>query len=200
MTPAMRGLRTVADAPTVWFTGLSGAGKTTIARALAERLTVRGLANRILDGDELRATLSADLGFTRGDRTEQVRRAAHLSRILGDAGVIPLVALVSPIRADRDAARALHPPGRFLEIHVATPLSVCEVRDPKGLYRRARDGELSDMTGIGQSYEPPLAPELTLDGSVGSPDSGAAVIEAIITEAPAGSTTSPKGDRATETL
>jgi adenylyl-sulfate kinase len=157
-------LRTVPGAPTVWFTGLSGAGKTTIALALAARLTERELAHHILDGDELRATLSTDLGFSPADRTEQVRRVAHLARILGDAGVIPLVALVSPIRADRDAARALHAPSRFLEVHVATPLEVCEARDVKGLYRRARDGGLGDLTGVGQDYEAPLAPEVVLDG------------------------------------
>lgn len=164
MSGSSRPLRTSPGAPTVWFTGLSGAGKTTIARAVAVLLNERGLAHCLLDGDELRTTLSADLGFSPEDRTEQVRRTAHLARILGESGVIPLVALVSPIRADRDAARALHAPGRFLEVHVATPIEVCEQRDVKGLYRRAREGDLGDLTGIGQDYEAPLAPELVLDG------------------------------------
>ena len=158
-------LVTVPDAPTVWLTGLSGSGKTTITRALAARLADAGLAHALLDGDELRATISADLGFGREDRAEQVRRVGHLARILGDAGVIPLVALVSPFRADRDAVRDLHAPGRFLEIYVATPLDVCATRDIKGLYQQATDGTLTELTGIGQDYEPPISPELILDGS-----------------------------------
>jgi len=161
----------VADAPvpTVWFTGLSGAGKTTLARAVAALLVAEGRAAHVLDGDELRAGLSADLGFSLADRAEQVRRAGHVARILGDAGVVPLVALVSPVRADRDAVRALHGAGRFLEVHVATPLEVCETRDVKGLYARARAGEVAQMTGVAQGYEPPLAPELVLDASGDEP-------------------------------
>lgn len=165
------GLRTVPGAPTVWFTGLSGAGKTTIARAVAALLGDAGVAHTLLDGDELRATLSADLGFSREDRAEQVRRVSHLARILGDAGVVPLVALVSPFRADRDAVRALHDPGRFVEVHVATTLDMCAQRDVKGLYARsaARSaaGEDDLLTGVGQEYEAPERPELVLDGGGG---------------------------------
>ena len=164
--------RTVDGAPTVWFTGLSGAGKTTISRAVAELLTGAEIAHALLDGDELRATLSADLGFIREDRAEQVRRVGHLARILGDAGVIPLVALVSPFRADRDGVRALHTPGRFIEAHVATSLEVCAARDVKGLYARsesrAATGEEDLLTGIGQEYEAPKSPELVLDGGAGA--------------------------------
>jgi adenylyl-sulfate kinase len=152
-------------APTLWLTGLSGAGKTTIARAVAERLAAHGIASYVLDGDELRAGLSADLGFSVADRAEQVRRAGHVARILGDAGVIVLASLISPTRAERDALRASHPAGRFFEIHVATTLEVCESRDVKGLYARARAGQIPDFTGIDAPYEPPLAPELTLDGA-----------------------------------
>lgn len=180
MNADARTLRTVPEAPTVWFTGLSGAGKTTIARAVAALLTEQCMAHTVLDGDELRATLSADLGFSIEDRAEQVRRTAHLARILGDAGVIPLVALVSPVRADRDAARALHGPGRFLEIHVATPLEVCEQRDTKGLYAQARAGSVPDLTGIGQDYEAPSAPELTLDAGRGSAEALAARVAEIL--------------------
>lgn len=165
------GLRTVAGAPTVWFTGLSGAGKTTIARAVAGLLADEGVAHTLLDGDALRATISADLGFSREDRAEQVRRVGHLARILGDAGVVPLVALVSPFRADRDAVRSLHDPGQFVEVHVATPIEVCAQRDVKGLYARsaARSaaGEDDLLTGVGQEYEAPERPELVLDGGGG---------------------------------
>jgi len=160
--PLSTGLATVTGAPTVWFTGLSGAGKTTLARAVAHGLTTEGLAHAVLDGDEVRQTLSADLGFSPEDRAEQVRRVGHLARILGEAGVIPLVALVSPFRADRDRVRALHEPQRFLEIHVDTPLTVCAERDVKGLYAQARRGEVESLTGVGQSYEAPLQPELTV--------------------------------------
>jgi adenylyl-sulfate kinase len=149
----------------VWFTGLSGAGKTTLARAVAALLVSEGRAAHVLDGDELRAGLSADLGISLADRAEQVRRAGLVARILGDAGVVPLVALVSPVRADRDAVRALHGAGRFLEVHVATPLEVCEARDVKGLYARARAGEVAQMTGVAQGYEAPTSPEAVVDGS-----------------------------------
>ena len=176
------GLRTISGAPTVWFTGLSGAGKTTIARAAAQLLTEIGVAHTLLDGDELRATLSADLGFTREDRAEQARRVGHLARILGDAGVIPLVALVSPFRSDRDAVRALHAQGRFIEIHVETSLDVCAQRDVKGLYARAASrsaaGEDEPLTGVGQAYEAPTDPELVLDG--GSRTSVAALAKQVV--------------------
>jgi len=152
-------------APTVWLTGLSGAGKSTIAEASAAALRAEGVRVHVLDGDELRAGLSADLGFTLSDRAEQVRRAGHVARILGDAGVVALAALISPTRTERDAVRALHPAGRFLEVHVATSLQVCEARDVKGLYARARAGAIPEFTGIDSPYEPPIEPELVLDGS-----------------------------------
>jgi len=157
------------SAPTVWLTGLSGAGKSTIARAAAAELVRGGTAVHVLDGDELRAGLSADLGYSLEDRAEQVRRAGHVARILGDAGVVVLAALISPTRAEREAVRAMHPEGRFIEVHVATALEVCEDRDVKGLYARARAGEISDFTGIDSPYEPPEAPDLVLDGA-GSPE------------------------------
>lgn len=158
----------MARAPTVWFTGLSGAGKTTIARAVAVRLAGAGLAHAVLDGDDLRTTLSSDLGFSRADRAEQVRRVGHLAQILGDAGVIPLVALVSPFRADRDAVRLIHSSERFIEVYVATPLEVCSGRDAKGLYARSAAGSLRDLTGVAQPYEPPTSPDLVLNCSSSS--------------------------------
>jgi adenylylsulfate kinase len=162
------------------MTGLSGAGKTTIARAVASALEERGLPVHVLDGDELRAGLSADLGFSLEDRAEQVRRTGHVARILGAAGVVAMAALVSPTRAERDAVRALHPDGRFLEVHVATSLDVCETRDVKGLYARARAGEIADLTGVGSVYEPPLAPEVTLDGAASLDAQVARLLEAVL--------------------
>ena len=153
------------SAPTVWLTGLSGAGKSTIARAAAAELNRGGTATHVLDGDDLRAGLSADLGYSLEDRAEQVRRAGHIARILGDAGVVALAALISPTRAEREAVRAMHPEGRFIEVHVATAIEVCEERDVKGLYARARAGEIPDFTGIASPYEAPVAPELVLDGA-----------------------------------
>jgi adenylyl-sulfate kinase len=167
-------------APTVWMTGLSGAGKTTIARGAVAQLEARGIAAHVLDGDELRTGISADLGFSLADRAEQVRRTGHVARILGDAGVVAIAALVSPTRAERDGVRALHPAGRFLEVHVATALDVCEARDVKGLYARARAGELADLTGVGSVYEPPEAPELHLDGAGELPVQVDVLVQAVL--------------------
>jgi adenylyl-sulfate kinase len=150
------------SAPTVWLTGLSGAGKSTIARAAAAELAQGGTPAYVLDGDELRAGLSADLGFSLEDRAEQVRRAGNVARILGDAGVVALAALISPTRTERAAVRAMHPEGRFIEVHVATTLENCERRDVKGLYARARAGEIKNFTGVDSPYEPPTHPELVL--------------------------------------
>jgi adenylyl-sulfate kinase len=139
----------------LWFTGLSGAGKTTLARGVEAALWGRGRDVRLLDGDELRRTLSADLGFSRADRDENVRRIAALARREADAGQWVIVAAISPYVAQRLAARRSCQPHFFVEIHVATPLTVCEARDPKGLYARARRGELPGFTGIDDPYEPP---------------------------------------------
>jgi adenylyl-sulfate kinase len=149
---------------TVWMTGLPGSGKSTVANGVEASLLESGRSVYILDGDNLRHGLNGDLGFSAADRAENVRRTAEVSALLADAGVVVLVALVSPYRADRDAARAVHAARGlpFLEVHVATPLEECERRDPKGLYARARAGEISGLTGVDDPYEPPLAAEVVV--------------------------------------
>lgn len=150
-------------APVLWLTGLSGAGKSTIAQATCQALRQLGRAATVLDGDDLRRGLTRDLGFSEADRAENVRRAAEVARLMADAGFIVIVALISPFREDRARARALFEEGRFFEIHIDTALSVAEARDPKGLYRRARQGLLPAFTGISSPYEAPLAPALRID-------------------------------------
>jgi bifunctional enzyme CysN/CysC len=160
---------------TVWLTGLSGSGKSTIAMALERALVEAGRAAYVLDGDNVRHGLNADLGFSAEDRAENVRRVGHVAALFADAGVVAIVPVISPYRAGRDAVRAVHA-GRglpFVEVWVATPLAVCEARDTKGLYARARAGEITGMTGIDDPYEAPERPELT----VPTPD--VAVVEAV---------------------
>jgi bifunctional enzyme CysN/CysC len=146
---------------TVWFTGLSGAGKTTICRAAATELLAHGLQVEVIDGDVIRNYLCKDLGFSKHDRDENIRRIAFVAQLLTRNGAIVLVSAISPYRAARDAARQSI--GDFVEVYVNTPLSVCEVRDPKLLYQKARAGKISGFTGIDDPYEPPLAPEITCD-------------------------------------
>jgi adenylyl-sulfate kinase len=149
---------------TVWFTGLPSSGKSTVAAAVEARLLAEGHAAYVLDGDNLRHGLNGDLGFSPADRAENVRRTAEVAALMADAGVVALASLVSPARADRAAARAAHDARdlRFLEVWVSTPLEECERRDAKGLYARARAGEIPDFTGIGQPYEEPEAPDLEI--------------------------------------
>jgi adenylylsulfate kinase len=149
----------------VWFTGLSGAGKTTLAHAVQERLFEAGCQSYVLDGDNLRQGLCADLGFSAQDRSENIRRAGETAGLLADAGIIVLAAFISPFNADRDRVRARLPAGDFIEVHCDCPLAVCEQRDVKGLYRRARAGEVAQFTAISSPYEAPLHPELSLDTS-----------------------------------
>lgn len=151
---------------TVWLTGFSGAGKSTIARAVYTDLRMRGMRSEILDADELRQHLGRDLGFTKEDRDENVRRIGYIAGLLTRHGVIALVAAISPYRALRDEIRSKIE--RFIEVHVDAPLSVCEARDPKGLYRKARAGDLLCFTGIDDPYEKPLAPEVHLRTDVES--------------------------------
>lgn len=146
----------------VWFTGLSGSGKSTVARRVEQRLLERGVHVYALDGDNLRMGLNRDLGFSPEDRAENIRRVACVAQLFADSGCITTCSFVSPYRSDRDAARALVPEGRFVEVHVTTSLEACEARDPKGLYAKARQGLIPDFTGISAPYEEPLHPEIRL--------------------------------------
>jgi bifunctional enzyme CysN/CysC len=170
---AVRWARLGLRGATVWFTGLSGSGKSTVADGVATALLDAGRHAYVLDGDNVRHGLNADLGFSAADRAENVRRIGEVARLLADAGLVALVPVVSPYRADRDRVRAAHAAAGlpFVEVFVDTPLALCEERDPKGLYARARAGELRGMTGIDDPYEPPADPELRvapgpLDGQV----------------------------------
>ena len=163
----------------LWFTGLSGSGKSTVASLLEKRLNAASRHTYTLDGDNVRHGLNRDLGFTDADRVENIRRIAEVSKLFVDAGLIVMVSFISPFRAERDMARALFAPGEFLEIYVDTPIDVCEQRDPKGLYRKARAGQLKNFTGIDSPYEPPERAELRLAGGGSSPE---ALVEQILRE------------------
>ncbi|MFN5616790.1 MAG: sulfate adenylyltransferase subunit CysN, partial [Brevundimonas sp.] len=157
----------------VWFTGLSGAGKSTIADLVEKRLHALGRHTYLLDGDNVRHGLNRDLGFTDEDRVENIRRVAEVARLMVDAGLIVMVSFISPFRAERRLARDLMGPGEFVEVHVDTPLAVAEQRDVKGLYRKARDGQLKNFTGIDSPYEPPEAAEIVIDTTRESPEAAA---------------------------
>ena len=150
----------------LWFTGLSGAGKSTIANALETALFRLNQHTYLLDGDNVRHGLNRDLGFSDEDRVENIRRIGEASRLFVDAGLIVLSAFISPFRSDRQLVRELMNAEEFIEIHVATPIAVCEQRDPKGLYRKARKGEIKHFTGIDSPYEAPQCAEITIDTSV----------------------------------
>jgi bifunctional enzyme CysN/CysC len=147
----------------LWFTGLSGSGKSTIANLVEKRLFALGKHSTMLDGDNVRHGLNRDLGFTDTDRVENIRRVGEVARLMADAGLIVLVSFISPFRSERGMARELLPEGEFLEVFVDTPLAVAESRDPKGLYRKARKGEIKHFTGITSPYEPPESPEVHID-------------------------------------
>ena len=148
----------------LWFTGLSGSGKSTLARAVEKVLFERGCRTYVLDGDNVRHGLNKNLGFSPEDREENIRRIGEVAKLFADAGVIAMTAFISPYRADRDKARALSA-GRFIEIYVKCDLDVCETRDTKGLYKKARAGEIKEFTGISAPYEAPQNPELVVDTS-----------------------------------
>lgn len=152
----------------VWLTGLSASGKSTLATELQRELRQLGAPCYLLDGDAVRSGLSKDLGYSDRDRQEHMRRVGEIARLFVDAGLIAIVALISPFRAERRAARDLFKHGEFIEVFVDTPLSVCEQRDPKGLYRRARAGDIPLFTGIDSPYEPPESPEIRLEAGSSS--------------------------------
>lgn len=154
----------------IWFTGLSGAGKSTLANLLEVELVRLGRHTYILDGDNIRLGLSRDLSFTNADRAENIRRVAEVARLMVDAGLITIVSFISPFRSERRMAREKFAQDEFFEIFVDTPLAVCEKRDPKGLYSRARRGLISNFTGLDSPYEPPNQPEATLDAGSRDPD------------------------------
>jgi bifunctional enzyme CysN/CysC len=164
----------------LWFTGLSGAGKSTIANLVETELHRRGCHTYMLDGDNVRHGLNKDLGFTQADRVENIRRIAEVARLMTDAGLIVLVSFISPFRSERRMARELFDEGEFLEVFVDTPLAIAEQRDPKGLYAKARTGELANFTGIDSPYEPPEHAELRLDTtSLSAEDCAEQVVRAL---------------------
>lgn len=151
-----------SDAKVVWLTGLPASGKTTIARALHSRLSAAGKTVAVIDGDALRSGLCSDLGFSELDRTENIRRAGHVARLMADMGLYVVVAMITPRASDRESARQIVGRHRFLEVFVDAPVSVCIDRDPKGLYARAISGEIKTFTGISATYERPISPEMHL--------------------------------------
>ncbi len=159
----------------LWFTGLSGAGKSTLAHAVEEHLFQRHCRTFTIDGDNVRHGLCADLGFSSDDRVENIRRVGELAKLFTEAGVLVLTAFISPFQADRDRVRALVPDGEFIEVYCQASLDICEGRDVKGLYKKARSGEIAHFTGISSPYEPPTSPELTVN-------TGEATIEACVAQ------------------
>jgi adenylylsulfate kinase len=163
---------------TIWFTGLSGSGKSTIAFTLEHALVQRGHLAYVLDGDNVRHGLNKNLGFSAADREENIRRIGEVAKLFADCGVLTMTSFISPYRKDRDLVRSLHAEGSlpFIEVHVNTPIETCEQRDPKGLYKKARAGQLKNFTGIDDPYEAPLRPELTLDATGTSPQEAAIIL------------------------
>ena len=163
---------------TIWFTGLSGSGKSTSAFTLEHALVQRGQLAYVLDGDNIRHGLNNDLKFSAADRAENIRRIGEVAKLFADCGVIAIASFISPYRKDRDNVRALHQTAKipFIEVYLNTPISTCEQRDPKGLYKKARAGELKGFTGVDDPYESPLRPELTIDTTNTSPQQAAAIL------------------------
>jgi adenylyl-sulfate kinase len=166
----------------LWLTGLSGAGKSTLAATLHRRLLDAGQMAVVLDGDAVRAGLCRGLGFSPEDRRENIRRVAEVAKLMREAGLVVICALISPLREDRAMAREIVGAAHFREVHVATPLSVCEQRDPKGLYRNARANALAQFTGVSAPYEEPLAPDLRIDASTEDASAAVAALQALLSD------------------
>lgn len=166
----------------LWFTGLSGAGKSTVANALDQALNARGHHTYLLDGDNVRHGLNKDLGFSDADRIENIRRIGEVAKLFTDAGLIVMSAFISPFRSDRNMVRSLFPNGEFMEVHISTPLGVCETRDPKGLYQKARAGDIKFFTGIDSVYETPEAAEVVIDTSIMDIEESAEVLVSYLEE------------------
>lgn len=163
---------------TLWFTGLSGSGKSTIAFTLEHALVQRGQLAYVLDGDNIRHGLNKNLGFSAADREENIRRIGEVAKLFADCGVLTMTSFISPYRKDRDAVRALHVEGKlpFIEVFLNTPIETCEQRDPKGLYKKARAGQLQNFTGIDDPYEAPTQPELTIDATSTTPQQATVIV------------------------
>ena len=163
ITPAMRASVKGHGGKCIWFTGLSGSGKSTLANALEAEMNRLGYHTMLLDGDNIRHGLCKDLGMSKRERTENIRRVGEVAKLFTEAGIIVITAFISPYRRDRDCVRRLFEAGDFIEVHVATPLAICEQRDPKGVYQKARAGMIRDFTGIDSPYEVPESPELAIN-------------------------------------
>jgi bifunctional enzyme CysN/CysC len=178
---AARGQLLAQQPSVLWFTGLSASGKSTVANLVEAELHERGHLTFMLDGDNVRHGLCGDLGFSDADRGENIRRVSEVAKLMHDAGLIVLASFISPFQADRDRARSLLPPEAFFEVHVDLPLALAEARDPKGLYAKARRGEITQFTGIDSPYEMPTAPELHLDmASLSAAQAAERVIAALL--------------------
>ncbi len=175
-----RDLQKAQTGKVIWLTGLSGSGKSTIANDLEKHLFADGFHSYVLDGDNLRLGLNKDLGFNKSDRAENVRRTSEVAKLMVDAGLIVIVALVSPFAQDRDQARSLFAEGEFIEVWVKTSAEICAKRDPKGLYKKAREGKLPNLSGVGQEYEPPASPEILLDGTAPVVENVEKIIKALM--------------------
>lgn len=186
LNKAMRAAQKQQTPWCVWFTGLSGSGKSTIANLLEQRLHAEGLHTYLLDGDNVRHGLNRDLGFTEVDRVENIRRVAEVAKLMVDAGLIVLVSFISPFRAERHMARGLFDQGEFLEVFIDTPIEECERRDVKGLYAKARKGELKNFTGFDSPYESPEAPDVRLQAGMFSPEACVAQLLDVIRGRPLG--------------